>query len=486
MGLSPVPYSIRLPFFWGEASPAAGVPAAAAQRGLLIGQCTTGDGVVRALGSADQAAALFGRGSVLHRMAIRAFAACPWGDWSAIGVADAVASTAAAYTLTVTAGAAIGGGTIRVWAGSDFVDVGVLASSSPDVSVIATAIAAAFLAGGDYPVTGTHDAGVATLTFKCNGTCGNHFNVAIDPDVPLPTGVSVAVAQSVTGATDPTLTATLAAIQDKAYSKIAVWIDSLGDEQAVDLDAKWEWDKQLYGHAFTAITGTYTQGDPTGASALYSAALAAPSPYAHWSRLALEAGCRAPAFEGAASLCGVALRSDDADPGLTIHGLALLGCKSAPAGKQFTPKQRNDLLYVGYTTAGDLSGLLAIDRCVTTRFQNAYGSRDERLYKAPKLWLAEWAMKDLRATMEATYARCRLVSDGGPVPPNCATPSMVQGTLTSWYEKLCRLGYAQDPDTFAQNVKVVRPEQDRDRLDALLPASLADNFEVFAPVLSFS
>lgn len=486
MGLSPVPYSVRLPFFWGEVSPAAAVPAVAAQKGLLIGQCTTGDGVVRAIASADQAAALFGRGSILHRMAIRALAAYPWGDWSAVGIADTQGSTAAEWTVTVTVGASIGGGTIRLWVGSDYVDIGVQASAAPDPAVIAEAIAHSFPSGGDYPVTGTHDEDVATLTAKNKGTTGNGILVALDPDVPLPSGVTIAIAQSVIGATDPTLTSTLALIADKGYSKIAVWLDSLGEDMAVDLDARWQWDRQLYGHCFTAIRGTYSQADPTGYSGLRDAATSNPLPYGHWSRLALEAGCRTPASEGAASLAGVAMRSDDADPGLSIHGLALIGCKTAPAGSQFTPSQRNELLKYGYTTCGDLGGILSVDRCVTTRFQNQYGSRDERLYNAPKLWLTEWAMKDLRATIEAKYARCRLVSDGFPVGRNCATPSMVQGDLIAWYEKLCRLNYAQDAQLFAENVRVVRPEQDRNRLDALLPASLADNFEVFAPVLSFS
>ena len=53
-------------------------------------------------------------------------------------------------------------------------------------------------------------------------------------------------------------------------------------------------------------------------------------------------------------------------------------------------------------------------------------------------------------------------------------------------KRLCRAGLAQNPDVFAQNVKVVRPDGDKNRLDAQLPANLADNFEVFAPVLMFS
>lgn len=486
MGLSSVPHTLRLPFFWGEVVPAAGVPAVAGQRGLLIGQCTKGAGEVRAISSADQAAALFGRGSVLHRMAMRALAAYPWGDWSAIGVADAQGSTAAAWTVTVTVGESIGGGTIRLWVGSDSVDVGVLASSEPDASVIAKAIADSFPSGADFPVTGTHEADVATLTAKNKGTTGNGILVALDPDVPLPSGVTIAIAPSVIGSTDPTLTSTLAAIADRSYSKIAVWLDSLGDEMATDLDARWAWDQQLYGHCFTALKGAPSQDDPTGYADLIEAATASPLPYAHWSRLALEATCRTPPFEAAAALAGVAMRSDEADPGLTIHGLVLPGCRAAPAGAQFTAPQRNALLRVGHTTCGDMGGFLVVDRCVTTRYQNEHGSRDERLYNAPKMWLCEWAMKDLRATIEARYARCRLVSDGGPVPLNCATPSMVRGDLIAWYERLCRLGYAQDAEAFAQSVRVVRPESDRNRLDAVLPSSLADNFEIFAPVLSFS
>ncbi len=483
MAMTNVPLSIRLPFFWGEAAPAAQTPVSARQKGLLIGQVTTSNyGVPRAIASADQAASLFGRGSFLHRMALKAFNACPWGDWTAIGVADAADSTPATKTITITASNA-GAGTLRVWVGSDCQDIGVTASES--ASDIATAIAAAFPSGGDYPMTGTHNSGVVTLTAKNKGTAGNGIYVAVDGNIPLPSGVTAVVATGATGATDPTLTSTISAIADKTYNKVAVWLNDLGDELSTDILDRWGWQRQQHGYGFSAVNGTSGVGDTLGYTALLGAASTYAATHWTWSCLSLEPACKTPAFEAAAGLCAVALRSDDVDPGLTIHGLALQGCPAADAGSQFTPKMRNDLLYAGYTTCGDVGGILTVDRAVTRKTQNAYGSRDERQSSAAKIWLCEWALNDLRATMETEYARCRLVNDG-PAPEGCATPSMVRGTLIAWYEKLCRLGYAQDPETFAANVQVVRPTGDKNRLDALLPANLADNFEIFAPVLSYS
>ena len=143
-------------------------------------------------------------------------------------------------------------------------------------------------------------------------------------------------------------------------------------------------------------------------------------------------------------------------------------------------------LYNGITTFHDVGGVLCIDRCVTRRTKNTYGSRDESQYDAGTIWLLQYLMRDLRATIENTYGRCRLVSDStGTVPANCVTPNMMKGTLIAWYERHARAGLVENPELFAANVEVVRPAGDPNRLDATLPVDVANNLEVFAPLIAF-
>jgi phage tail sheath gpL-like len=169
-----------------------------------------------------------------------------------------------------------------------------------------------------------------------------------------------------------------------------------------------------------------------------------------------------------------------------MGGVVLSGCRAAEAD-DFTGAQKIQLLKYGSTTFSEVGGFLSIDRVQGTCYLAGDGARDERYLDSPKLWLAEWAIGDMHSVIAAEYARMRLVSSSsGRVPDLCATPGMVEGTLRAWYRSLCNRGYAQNADVFDGAVSCTRPDDDRNRLDASVPANLADNFEIFAPVLSFS
>lgn len=478
--------SMRLPFFWAEVINA-GQLGTQAQRGMLIGQATSATyvGVPRLLSSAEHAASLFGRGSPLHRMAMRAFKAHPGGLWYSIGIADASASTASAWTVTFVCSEATEAGTIRFWLGSDKIDLGVIRGDA--AANLAERLADLLPSASDYPVTATHDAGITTITFRSKGTVGNALRVARDTSMDLPAGVtSVTIAHSVTGATDPTLDATITALAPDRYHKIALYLDGLGEDLAVDMDDRWGYLRHQYGHVFSAVAGVAAEGDIPGYTAMLAAMVAAESPYAHWTSAKLPSTCRAPAYEVAAALAAVAMKSDEEAPGLKIGTLALPDCRG-PESSDFTPAQKNQLLLYGGTTFSTSGGYLVVDQCNTTRWSNADGSRNNAYLDAPKYWLAEYAVDSLHSTMSAQYARCRLVSDSdGQIPPMCATPSAVAASIRSWYRGLCNRGLAQDPDTFDAAITVTRPEDDRNRLDAYVPAHLADNFEILAPTLAFT
>src|ERR671929_346203 len=151
-----VPSNLRVPFVAAEFnnSQAQQGPALLAYRALLIGQkVAAGTAAANALykvTSADQVLTLAGRGSMLHRMAMKFFANNKVTEaW--IGVlADNGAGVAATGTITVT-GPATAAGTISLYLGGELVQVAV---ASGDVqNTIATNIAAAITANLDLPVT---------------------------------------------------------------------------------------------------------------------------------------------------------------------------------------------------------------------------------------------------------------------------------------------------------------------------------------------
>ena len=174
-----VPTTVRLPFFWGSVEEGGQAGGAGSQTIELIGLATSTTGARRLLSSADHAATLFGAGSILHRMAIRAFEAAPSNLIYGTSVAAAEASTPAAWTATVTVTTAAAG-TIRLWVGSDYVDIPVSAGQLQNS--IASAIAAAFPSISSYPIVGGAQTNEATLTFRHGGTSGNDLRITLGSD----------------------------------------------------------------------------------------------------------------------------------------------------------------------------------------------------------------------------------------------------------------------------------------------------------------
>jgi phage tail sheath gpL-like len=203
-----VPSNLRTPFVAVEFdnSRAAKGPALLAYRALLIGQkiaagTATADTIVQCT-SEKQAATLCGRGSQLHLMARAWFRVNKSTELWLLVLADNGAGVAATKTITVT-GPATAAGTISLYIGGELVQTAV--ASGDAQNSIATAIAAALTANGDLPVTAGAAANVVTTTAKNKGVAGQDLNVRINyqDGEALPAGVSIAIANAVSGATNP-------------------------------------------------------------------------------------------------------------------------------------------------------------------------------------------------------------------------------------------------------------------------------------------
>ena len=150
---------------------------------LLVGQWRTGHApaptpdVPQLLLSSDHAASLYGSGSMLHIMAIAAFAGCRNVPVYALPVVAGGGATAATGTInpaitTVTAG------TISLYIAGKRVAVGVAAGATEDD--ICDAIAAAINARVELPVTADSDSTSVVLTAKWAGATGNDIDLSQD------------------------------------------------------------------------------------------------------------------------------------------------------------------------------------------------------------------------------------------------------------------------------------------------------------------
>lgn len=177
--------------------------------------------------SADDAALLFGLGSELHRQIRRFMKANPTTPVYAIAVAEGGSATASTGTITI-ATTATGPGTLRIFIGDEFVDVGYTTGDTP--TVIAAAAVVQINAKTHWPVTAANSAGVITITSKQKGLRANltrYFGRMI-PFTGSGSTVSPVVSTLMTGGTvsDDNTAALAVVIAQKFYYILPAAVDS--------------------------------------------------------------------------------------------------------------------------------------------------------------------------------------------------------------------------------------------------------------------
>jgi len=155
--------------------------------------------------SAAEVAAALGFGGMLHRLAIRAFAASQGIPTYVIVQLEAslTGGVLATGTVAPTVGVGYVGGTVRMYVAGEPVPFVVVAAD--DATAIKTKLAAAITANPNLPVIAAAPGGVLTITSKSKGVFGNYINIALnlDPSDALPTGLSMVVTPMSAGAGTP-------------------------------------------------------------------------------------------------------------------------------------------------------------------------------------------------------------------------------------------------------------------------------------------
>jgi phage tail sheath gpL-like len=157
------------------------------------------------------------------------------------------ASVAAAQTLTVTVTTAVAGTVVLRIAGRT-INVGVAAGDAQNT--IAAAIEDAIdAAARELPVTAAVSTNVVTCTHVTTGTNGNDVVYEV---VSVPSGVSIASAQSAAGTGTVDITAALDAAVDKNYDAIAVSIHSSTavSDAAAHLTTMWGYAQKFWRWVF--------------------------------------------------------------------------------------------------------------------------------------------------------------------------------------------------------------------------------------------
>src|SRR5215472_3473043 len=495
ISFSQIPSDIKVPLYWVEVDPSkAGLPTLGL-RALLVGTmlgptlASATPDVPIAIGSQAQADAAFGAGSELSRMFksyySNNFANEVWG----LGMPEPSGGTAATGTITVTS-APTAPGTIHLYISGDHVPVDVGATDT--TATVATNIAAAINAMFDLPVAATAATSTVTLTTLWKGINGNDITVVVNYDGTiggeiLPPGLKLTLPATgllTTGAGTPTQTTAIDSLGDQPFEYVAMpYTDatSLQDwEQEFGFSdtGRWGWQRQLFGHVFSAKRGDYNTLISFGGT----------NNSGVMSVMAFETTSPSACFEWTAAYTAKAQRALSIDPARPLQSLSLNKVKCAPLQNRFDFIELNGLAEAGLAiqkAGSDNQPMIAREQ--TTYQKNLYGNPDDAYELVTTLATLAKLLRNQSAVITSKYGRHKLANDGTRFGPGQAivTPGIIKGELMEQYALDEFNGLVEDVQDFASFLLVERDPNDPNRVNVLYPPDLVNQLRIFAVLAQF-
>lgn len=493
ISFSSIPANIKVPLYWVEVDPSkAGLPSLR-QPALLVGT-KTADGaapvdVPLAIGSQSQADQAFGPGSELARM-FKAFFANNFANevWG-LPLAEPVAAAAATATIIVTT-APTEAGTLHLYIGGEPVPVNV--GTTDTVDQIATAIAAAINNDVTLPVTAAAVTGTVTLTAVWSGLSGNEILVSTNyygtiGGERMPPGLAVTLPATgfLTGGTGvPELDQAIINLGEQAFEYVAMpYTDSTSlfaweQEYGFSDQGRWGWQRQHFGHVFSARRGSYpdlvTFGQTRNSGVV--------------SILGFEANSPSPSFEWAAAYTAKAQRALTNDPARPLQTLSLNDIKLAPKHERFNFVELNSLSLNGIAiqkAGADGQPMLAREQ--TTYQLNLYGQPDDAYELVTTLATLARLLRNQRHAITTKFARHKLANDGTRFGPGQAivTPGIIKAELVAQYRQDEYNGLVEDTRNFKKHLLVERDPNDPNRVNVLYPPDLINQLRIFAVLAQF-
>lgn len=482
-----IPSDLRVPLFWAEMDNSEANTTQSSGPSLLIGFASSDSTIAKnkltIMPSASLAGKVAGRGSQLARMVARYRAVDPFGELWVIAVSEPD-SNAAKGTVTLT-GNAQASGTLNLYIGAVQVQAAVVTGDAPED--VAATLAAVVNASADLPVTAAAVAGVVTLTARHKGLTGNDIPLTLNYHGTVgsentPDGVNVVIGAMAGGTGSPSLGAAVAAMGDEPFDYIGTPFSDTASLATLALEmndssGRWSYARQLYGHVYTAKIGTLSDlvafGDTMNNQHITVAGYEPAVQTAADELVALRTARNA-----------VFIRVDPARPTQTGE---LTGALPAPAGSRFTLTEQQSLLKHGIATAYAESGVLRIQRDITTYQRNAYGVADNSYLDSETLHTSAYVIRQLKSIITSKYPRHKLANDGTRFGPGQAivTPAVLKGEMCASYRSMERAGIVENFELFKQHLVVERNASDPTRVDVLFPPDYVNQLRVFALLNQF-
>ncbi|PCJ57850.1 MAG: phage tail protein [Rhodospirillaceae bacterium] len=482
-----IPIDLRVPGVYAEIDNSRalkglpGMPVKILVLGQRLAAGTVAEGVPTQVLDVAAAEEYFGRGSMLHLMFRALKKANNFTETVAIALDDLGAGVAATGTLTFT-GVPTQAGTLNLYIAGQRVRVGVITTDA--VADVASNVAAAVNAATDMPVTAGAALGVVTLTARHKGESGNdidlRLNYQLDEKTPAGLVLTIAAMGSVVAGTgNPDIATAIAAFGSDWYTDIAMpWTDAANlAALESELAARFGPLQMMDGHAYAAARGTHGGLTTLGNSRN--------SP--HLSVIGADSSPTHP-WAWAATLCGVCAFHAKIDPARPFQTLVLNSILPPAIDKRFTLEERNLLLHDGIATfTVDDGGLVHIERAITTYETNAGGVDDPSYLDLNTLKTLAYLRYSVRARILTRYPRHKLADDGTNYGAGQAivTPSVLKMELVALFKDWEDAGLAEGIEQFKTSLIIERDAGDPNRVNAIIPPDLINQFRVFAAKIQF-
>jgi len=453
-------------------------------RMLILGQrLTTGTvaaGVLTKVTRKEDGVNYFGRGSMLAQQIEAAMKVNPYTECYALALDDLVAGNAAAGSILF-AGTPTESGTLNLYIGGRRLQVGITASQTP--TQIATNVAAAITADVDGAVTATSNVGTVTITSRHKGVEGNDIDIRLNyyQGEYTPKGMTATITAMTGGTGNPDVTAAITAMSTlSAYTILMGWTDPANVAlMETELQSRWGGMDMRTGHVFGHKNGSY--------STLSSYGSARNSPHSTFTGLN-----KSPTLPWviSAQFGAIVEFSGANDPAVPFRTLSLPDVMAPKESDRFMDTERNLLLRDGISTiVFDQSGAAFIEQVITTYQQNSFGVDDVSLLKLNTKWTADYMRFAFRAGVQRDYPRHKLANDdvldkiqsGQAI----ATPKLIRNSLIGTAQQMVKVGLLEDLDQFIGELIVVRSDTDKNRVNAILPPNVVNQFDVFAAAVQF-
>ncbi|MCD8139453.1 MAG: phage tail sheath subtilisin-like domain-containing protein [Planctomycetaceae bacterium] len=484
MNFNSIPNDVRIPIFMAEFDNSEAVGGLTSQRykTLIVGQMLSGTADTlkpyRVIDK-DQAANLFGVGSMIAEMVDYYRRVDPMTEVLAVAVPDAPSAQKAKATITIT-GMASAAGVLYCYINGIKATASVAPGADPVTA--ATALKTAIENVASIPCTVAATDGVLTLQYKHPGEVGNGIDVRFNyyAGEAYPVGLSVAVTAFTGGAVNPDVADALAVVMGERFTTFLCQYTDEANLAVIKEELERRFGPMVQQEAwhFAGLRGTHSElcafGDARNN---------------HLECLSNTHGIPNSPAAFAASLAANLTYYGNIDPARPFHTLTLIGILPPAPEDNFSDwPENNQLLQNGISTFKvESDQTVRIGRLVTTYKRTSNGASDTSYLDLNTGLTLGYLRHSLREYFQRKYPRCKLGNDSVlyDTDRTIMTPKLAKAECIAVFREWEKLGLVEDADQFKADLVVERSTTDRNRIEFRLSPNLINQLIVTAAQIMF-